>query len=68
MKIAMALLAAAGLVAAEQNGTVGLSALPVYNDSQPDKQGPAVVVDVIENTARGAGRHLQRRSHRRHRR
>ncbi|HUE01191.1 MAG TPA: PDZ domain-containing protein [Bryobacteraceae bacterium] len=50
MKIAMALLAAAGLLAAGQNGTVGLSALPVYNDSQPDKQGPAVVVDVIENT------------------
>ena len=29
---------------------MGLSAVPIYNDNAPDKQGPAVVVEVLENT------------------
>jgi S1-C subfamily serine protease len=50
MKAIIALLAAALLCAAGQDGTVGLSAVPIYNDNAPDKQGPAVVVEVLENT------------------
>jgi hypothetical protein len=50
MRVVIALLAAALLHAAGQDGTVGLSAVPIYNDNAPDKQGPAVVVDVLENT------------------
>jgi hypothetical protein len=50
MRIAVLFLSAMLLFAAEPNGTVGLSALPIYNQNAPDNRGPAVVVDVLEGT------------------
>jgi len=50
MRVVTLFLAAGLLLAAQQEGMVGLSAVPIYNDNAPDKQGPAVVVDVLENT------------------
>jgi len=50
MRAVTLLLAATLPLAAQQDGTVGLNAVPIYNDNAPDKQGPEVVVDVLENT------------------
>ncbi len=50
VRIAALLLGATLLSASDQDGTVGVNALPVYNENAKDKQGPAVVVDVMEGT------------------
>jgi hypothetical protein len=50
LTLAISLMCATLHLAAQQNGTVGLNALQIYNDTSPDKHGPAVVVDVMENT------------------
>ncbi|MGA3039632.1 MAG: PDZ domain-containing protein [Bryobacteraceae bacterium] len=50
MKVILLLLFATLLGAAGESGTVGLNALRIYSDDSQDKQGPAVVIDVMENT------------------